>query len=173
MSLFQNPDQFSQVLINKHDRYITSGGRCIQFEIQAALIPDQNKFEYQSAPELVRTVQGFVDSESAEEYSVYFHGISDTECEVIERKLRAAGLMSTVRFTFEHALDASILRIRPGPDHHVIAAMFAFQFTKKMASIPGHSKGSVSCCGATLFRIPGVRSKEGDQCFRPHTRSGR
>ena len=138
-----------------------------------ALIPDRNKFEYRSAQELVRTVQGFVDSESAEEYWVYFHGISDSECEGIDGELRAAGLMSTVRFTFEHALNSSILRIRPGPDHHMIAAMFAYEFTKKMASIPGHSGDSVSCFGATTFRIPGVRSKEGDQCFRPRTRTGR
>lgn len=173
MPLFQNPDQISPDQINKHDRYITSRSRCIQFEIQAALIPDQNKFEYQSAPELVRTVQGFLNSQSAEEYSVYFHGISDTECEAIKGELRAAGIMRTVRFTFENTLNASILRIRPGPDHHMIAAMFAYEFTKKMASIPGHTEDSVSCFGSTRFWIPGVRSKEGDQGFRPRTRCGR
>jgi len=81
--------------------------------------------------------------------------------------------MATVRFTFEKALDAAILRIRPGSDHHSIAANFAVLFTDKIASIPRHTWHSVSCCGASIFRIPGVRSKEGDQSFRPRSRSGR
>ena len=171
-SVILNRDQISQDLIDEHNRFSTSGSRCIQFEIQAALIPDQNKFEYQSPQELARTVEGFVDSESAEEYSVYFHGISDAEIEVIESELRAFDMMSMVRFTFEKALDASILRIRPGEAHHMIASTFSREFAHKMASIPGHSKHSVTSCGATIFRIPGVRSKEGDQSFRPRTRRG-
>jgi len=165
-------DQISQDLIDEHDRFSTSGSRCIQFEIQAALIPDQNKFEYQSARQLVRTVQGFLDSEAAQEYSVYFHGISDAQSEVIERKLRAAEIMRTVRFTFEESLNAAILRIRPGSAHHMIASTFAYEFTKKMTTIPGHGRHSVACSGSTLFRTPSVRSKQGDQSVRPRTRRG-
>ena len=104
-------DQISQDLIDEHDRFSTSSSRCIQFEIQAALIPDQNKFEYQSAQELVTEVWGFVDSESAQEHSVYFHTVSEAEFEVIERELREAGTISMLRFTFEKALNTSILRI--------------------------------------------------------------
>ena len=173
MSLILNrDDQISQELIDEHDRFSTSSSRCIQFEIQAALIPDENKFEYQSAEELVTIVQGFVGLGSAHERSVYFHGISDTESEVIERKLDAVGVMGMVRFTFEKALDAAILRIRPGSDHQTIAYSFASDFTRKMNSIPADGKRLISCGGPSMFRIPGVRSKEGDQSFRPRTRTG-
>jgi len=81
MSFPIDRNQIPQGLIDEHDRFSTSSRRCIQFEIQAALIPDQNKFEYQSAMELVRTVEGFLNLGSAEEYFVHLHGISDTEFE--------------------------------------------------------------------------------------------
>jgi hypothetical protein len=80
--------------------------------------------------------------------------------------------MHTVRFTFEKALNAAILRIRPGSAHHVIASTFAYEFTEMMAKIPGHSEYSVGCFGPTIFRIPGLCSKEGDKSFRPRTGRG-
>ena len=111
----------------------------------------------------------FLDLGSAEEYFVHLHGISDTEFAQIESVLQASGVMATVRFTFEKALDAAILRIRPGSDHHLIAANFAVLFPYKIALIPCHTVHSVSCFGASTFRIPGMRSKEGDQSFRPRS----
>jgi len=170
--LLTRDDQISQDLIDEHDRFSPSSSRCIQFEIQPALIPDQNKFEYQTAQKLVKTVQGFLRSGSAQEHTVYFHSITDAAVHMIERKLRAAEIMRTVRFTFEESLNAAILRIRPGSAHHLIASNFAYEFTQKMATIPGHCEYPVLCFGSALFRTPGVRSKEGDQSFRPRTRRG-
>lgn len=165
--------QISQDLIDQHDRFSTSSNRCIQFEIQAALIADENKFEYRSLEliQLVRTVEQFVDSESPEEY-LYFYGISDREYELIDNVLRQVALRSTVRFTFENALNAAILHIRPGLEHNMIACNFVSKLEKKLASIPGNEH-SVSGFGAALFQTTGVRSKEGDQCLRPRTRKGR
>ena len=91
---------------------------------------------------------------------------------MIERELREAETMSMVRFTFEKVLNASILRIRPGSAHHLIASTFGYEFTQKMHAIHGRGEYSVSCFGATIFGIPEVRSKEGDQSFRPRTRRG-
>jgi len=46
MALFlTRDDQISQDLIDEHDWFSTLSSRSIQFEIQAALIPDQNKSE--------------------------------------------------------------------------------------------------------------------------------
>ena len=75
-------------------------GRCTQFELQAALIPDENRFEYQSALELARTVRMTVDSGFKEEYFLYFHGVTDSEFDVLEQELRAVQLRTAVRFTF-------------------------------------------------------------------------
>ena len=172
MSLIHNQIQISQHLIDEHDRYITSSSRCIQFEIQAAMIPDQYRFEYESARKLAKIVEGFVDSKSAEEYFVYFHGISDTEFEVIDKALRRAEVRGRVRLTFEHALDAAILRISPGNDHNLVSCNFATQLMVKMASLPGHNWRSFVGLGAAIFQDPGVRSKEGDQCYLPRTRRG-
>ena len=172
MSLIQNQNQISQHLIDEHDQYITSSSRCIQFEIQAALIPDQYRFEYESARKLAKIVEGFVDSKSVEEYFVYFHGISDTEYEVIEKALRRAAVRGRVRFTFEAALDAAILRISPGNEHSLVSCNFDTRLMRKMTSIPGHDWDSVMGLRAALFQDVGVRSKEGDQSYRPHTRRG-
>ena len=130
------------------------------------------KFKYQSAREPARTVQEFVDSESAQEYSVYSHHISDAEVDVIERNLRAAEIMRTVHFTFEKLLDGAILGRRPGSAHHLIASTFAHEFTRKMHAFHGHGEYPVACFGSTLCGTPGGRSKEGDQSFRPRTRRG-
>jgi len=64
----------------------------------------------------------------------------DAEVEVIERKRQAAEIMRTVHFTFEKSLDAAILRIRLGSAHHLIASTLAYEFTQKMATMPGHGE---------------------------------
>jgi len=151
------------------------GGGATQFVMQAVLIPDENKFEYQSARELAKIVERTFNSGSADEYFLYFHGIvdADREFDVIERELRRIQLRNSVRLTFENALEAAILRITPGPEHGRVGISLFTEILGKMASIPGHSYKSVEPFGATLLQDPGVRSKEGDQGFGPTTRVGR
>jgi len=144
-----------------------------QFEMQAALIPDQHRFEYQSARKLARAVRNIIDSGTANEYFLYFQGIVDREFDVIERELRRVQLRSTVRFTFENALDAAILRINPGPEHGRVGMNLFLEIDHRITSLPGHSVDSIEGFGATLLQVPGVRSKEGDQGFGPGTRLGR
>ena len=131
------------------------------FEIQAALIPEQNRFPYQSIQELVLAIETTIDSESAEEYVIYFHGISDREYDTIDETLREAQLQSSVRFTFENALDAAILRIMPRSEHHRLGTNFFMEIRAKIASIPSHGGDSVHGFGATLLQIPQVRSMRG------------
>ena len=142
------------------------------FEIQAALIPEQNRFPYQSIQELVLAIETTIDSESAEEYVIYFHGISDREYDTIDETLREAQLQSSVRFTFENALDAAILRIMPRSEHHRVGINLFMELSGKIASIPNHGRRSVHGFGATRLQIPRVRSKEGDQSLGPATRVG-
>ena len=142
------------------------------FEIQAALIPEQNRFPYQSAQELILAIQTIIDSRSAEECFIYFHGISDREYDTIEEELRKAQLQSSVRLTFENALDAAILRIMPRSEHHRVGINFFMEIRAKIASIHSHGGDSVHGFGATLLQIPGVRSKEGDQALGPATSPG-
>ena len=171
MSRSQGQNLIPQDLILPDPRPGTKG-RCTQFELQAALIPDESRFEYQSARELARTVQMTVDSGFEEEYFLYFHGVTDSESEVLEKELRAVQLRNSVRFTFENALDAAILRIMPGPAHSRIAGNFFRVIEHKITSIPGHDTWSIHYFGATLLQIPGVRSKEGHYSLGPVTRAG-
>ena len=69
-------------------------------QMQAALIPDENRFEYQSAQELVRKIQTTIDSESAEEYFLYYQAVSDSEFNVLEKELRAVQLRTEAHFTW-------------------------------------------------------------------------
>jgi len=150
----------------------TSNSPSIPFQKQACLIP--RKFEFKSPGDLVKTIITTVDSDSARECFLYFHGvITEHDFEMIERELKAAQLRTVVRFTFENTLNATILRIRPGPEHNIVAHDLYLEIVYKITSIAGHDRHSVSPVGATRFLVPGVRSKEGDQGLQPITRVGR
>ena len=165
MALLLNPNQIPQDLIAQHDRFSPFSKRCIQFEIQVALIPDQNKFEYRSPQDLIRRVIEFEKSEPGGGH-LYFHGIPDSKHEVIPEKVRKSQKRSIVCFTYENALHAAILHLHPGGIvYGYLTSNIATQLLSKMDSIPGYIAKSVIHCGAILFEVPGVRSKQGDRCL--------
>jgi len=137
-----------------------------QFEIQAALIPQQNRFQYQSPAALVRTIKSIIDSKAAEEYFIYFEGIGGDEFDKIKTLLRRAYLVPSVRLTFENALDAAIIRITPAPNHR----MGADFRTDIMAKIPPQTASPVRWSEIPRGQIPGARRKEGDAAIVPVTR---
>ena len=51
--------------------------------MQATLIPDQHKFDHQSARKLARIIEKTFDSGSSDQYLPYFHGAIDREFDVI------------------------------------------------------------------------------------------
>ena len=55
----------------------------------------------------------------------------------------------------------------------MIGRNFTYELARKIDSTPGNDGDSISWVGAVLFGVPGVRSKEGGDWFRPHTRSGK
>jgi len=165
---------------NQSSQYLGNPGDCPgaarsspsnPFEKQALVIT--HRLEYKSPEELVKTLEGTVDFERAEQSFLYVHGIRECDCEEIQRQLKAVALRFAVRFTFEDSLNAAILRIMAGPERGMVSSELLTEIRRKIASIPGHSRHSIFSVGATLFRVPGVRSKEGDQGLRPDTRLGR
>jgi len=89
ISLLHMENQILKEFINPKRCYPT--GRILtQFEIQAALIPDQNKLEYQSAGELITAIREAVSSCSAEEYFLYFPCVVDHELEVLDNQFETA-----------------------------------------------------------------------------------
>ena len=173
MSLLNNPDEIAHGSINGGSGVGVVGGGTTQFEMQAALIPDESKFEYESARKLARMVRKAFDSGSADQYFLYFHGVVDREYDVIEKELQKVRIRNAVRLTFENALDAAIVRITPGPEHCGVVLSLYYEIMYKIFSIPGHSSSSVEGFGATLFQVPGVRGKEGDEGIAPRARLGR
>ena len=173
MSLLNNPDGIAHGSINGGGGVIVAGGGTIQFEMQAALIPDQSKFEYESARSLARMVRKTFDSGSADQYFLYFHGVDAQEYDVIEQALCRVRIRNAVRLTFENTLDAAIVRITPGPEHRAVVINLYYAIFHKIISIPGHSSSSVEPYCSTLFQVPGVRGKQGDEGIAPTTRVGR
>ncbi|KAG0137887.1 hypothetical protein HOY82DRAFT_644895 [Tuber indicum] len=185
MSIYLNGQQNKQDLIAKDlfdknplykdDSSKISDPNSNLFIIQASLISNGNKFEYQSARGLVITIQDIVDSGCAEKTSgfLYFSGLDESQFDSIEEQLQLFQQRSSVRFTFENVLNATILRIMPGPEHEKVGFRLVTEIVIKIASIPGHTHRSVEGVGATRFKVPGVRSKEGDQGLHPETRVGR
>ena len=172
MSLFNNPDGIAHGSIDGGGGVGAASGGTTQFQMQAALIPDQHKFEYNWEDDLVRKVKRIIDSGTADQYFLYFHEVAYSDFEFIDWELRRAQLRSKVRFTFENSLDAVILRIIPGPEHARIGRYLYSMIALKISSIPGHSIESIEGFGARLLEVP-RRSKEGDQSFGPGTRVGR
>jgi len=64
------------------------GGGTTEFETQAALISDRQKFKYRSASELARTVERIINSGTSDEYFLYFHGVVNPKFDVIDWELR-------------------------------------------------------------------------------------
>jgi len=61
-------------------------GRSARFRVQAAIIYGRNKLEYKLAPDLSWIVGSIPDSDSTEEYFLYFYGIVERELETIDNE---------------------------------------------------------------------------------------
>ena len=170
MARLNNPDGIAHGSVNGGGGVGAASGGTTQFEMQAALIPNQHKFKYKSARELASTVERVSHSWTADQYFLYFHGVVDDEYDVIDEELCKVQLRSTVRLTFENTLEAAILRIIPRLEPWRVGINFYSMIVLKIPSIPGHSIESIEGFGATLLQVPGVRSKQGDQSFGPGTR---
>ena len=143
--------------------------RSPQFEMQASLIPDENKFKYQSAPELLRIINNTVKSESAKEYFLYFHGVTHDHLPELESKSFRSNLECTVRFTTENSLQALICRILTGAGHRTLTLNLSTSIKLKVAAIPGHTHHSIDLFGAKRFFLGNLRSKEGYEALWPET----
>jgi len=147
--------------------------RSTQFEMQAALIPDENKFEYESEAELLRTIQNTINSGTAEEYFLYFHGVTHDHLPELDREFFQSQLRCTVLFTTENSLQALICRILPGGRHRTFILNLWMKIMFKIAAIPGHSDESIRSFGGTRFKSGDLRSKEAHEALGPETRVAR
>ena len=144
--------------------------RSTEFDMQAALIPDENKFEYQSPAHMIRTIQTTVDSGAADEYFLYFYDVAHGHLREIDREFWTCRLRCTVRFTTENSLSALICRILPGGRHSTITSNLWRKLMFKVNPIPGRPWDSIDSFGGHRFEIPNVRSKEGHEALVPATR---
>ena len=137
--------------------------------MQAALIPDENKFEYQSAPELIRIIDNTVKSGSAEEYFLYFHGVTHDHLPELDSEFFFSSLPCAVRFTTENSLQALICRILTGRGHRTLTFDLCTSIRFKVAAIPGHTHDSIDLFGGKRFFLGNLRSKEGYEALGPKT----
>ena len=141
--------------------------------MQAALILEENKFEYQSPAEMIRIIQTTADSGSADEYFLYFYGVTHGHLREIDREFWMSKHRCTVHFTTENSLSALVCRILPGGRHKTLIMNFWMKLAFKMSSIPGRPWNSIELFGGDRFGIPNVRSKEGHEALVPATRGER
>jgi len=148
-------------------------GGTTPFEMQAALIPDENKFEYESAAEMLRIMQTTINSGSAEEYFLYFHGVTHDDLPEIDKEFFASNIQGTVRFTTENILQALICRMLPGWRHRTLSLNLSIRITFKITDIPGNTLYSTRTFCGTRFDFGNIRSKEGHQPLGPATRGAK
>jgi len=151
------------------DRLPEAIRRSTQFERQAALIPDEHKFEYESPAELLRTIENTVNSRSAEEYFLYFTRVTHDHLPELDWAFFRSNLKCTVRFTTENSLQALICRILPRGRHSTLMFNLRMEIRFKIAAIPGHTYKSIDPLGGKRFYLGDLRSKEGYHALRPDT----
>ncbi|KAF8419673.1 hypothetical protein EV426DRAFT_538359 [Tirmania nivea] len=71
---------------------------------------------------------------------------------------------------WEEAVGSGILRLLPSPFHDITSSQFIYNIITKVAAIPGHTTNSIRGVGKTKYRVPGKRSKEGDEAIQCATR---
>ena len=76
--------------------------------MQAALILDENKFKHQSPADMIRIIQTIAHSGSADEYFIYFYGVTHGHLFEIHEEFSRTKLGCTVLFTTENSLGALI-----------------------------------------------------------------
>ena len=138
-------------------------GSSKQFEMQAALIPEENRFEYESAAKLLSIVKSTANSGSAEEYFLYFHGVTHDRLRKLDRAFHdpESDIRCTLLFTTENSLQDLICRILPGGRHNTLIMNLLIRITSKVAEIPGHTHRSISTIStARRFYLGDIRSKE-------------
>ena len=133
--------------------------------MQAALIPDESKFEYESAPEMLRIIENTIKSGSAEEYFLYFHGVTHDHLPELNRVLFMSNLRCTVRFTTENSLQALICRIMTGGKHTTLFSNLWIRMMLKIGAIPGHTFDSIDTFRGKRFYLGNLRSKAGFQAL--------
>ena len=147
-------------------------GRSARFRIQVAIIHGRNKFEYKLAPDLSWIVGSITDSDSTEEYFLYFYGIVERELETIDNELRTAHPRSPLRLTFRNELHVVMMRIMPGAEHERVGVGLYTEILVKSPSIPSCSYKPLMGLGAAPSGVSDVNDKEGGSCLRLRTRVG-
>ena len=142
-----------------------------EFEMQAALIPDQYRFEYQSPAKLISTIQTTIDSGSAEEYFLYFYNINHGHLPEIDEEFWTCQLRCTVRFTTENSLSALICKVLCRGNFSTLGLNLWFKIENRIEkTIPGRTHDSIEPLYGNRFYVSDVRSKEGYQAIAPVTR---
>jgi len=144
-----------------------------EFEMQAALIPEQNRFEYQSPADLLSIIKRTVDSGSAEEYFLYFYGINHGHLPEIDEEFETCRLRCTVRFTTENSLSALICKVLCGGNLSTLALNLWFRIQYTIERIPGSTRDSILPFYGARSYISDLRSKEGYQAIGPFTGGAR
>jgi len=120
-----------------------------EFEMQAASIPDQNRFEYESPAKLISTIKTTIDSGSADEYLLYFYSINHGHLPEIDEEFFWCKMRCTVRFITENSLSALICKILPWGRLYTLTLSFWMHILYKIKTIPSHTRDSIKSLDGT------------------------
>ncbi|RPB04687.1 hypothetical protein L873DRAFT_1786157 [Choiromyces venosus 120613-1] len=136
----------------------------------SALIPDENKLVFSTTADLQTKIKEKMTEylESETDCYMLITGVAGHIVEALYEELERYGIRKVTRFTYEQTMESLIIRLMPGAPHEALTRSFCFEVMDKVESIPGYSRFSLSTVGATMFRFPGGRSKQGDAGFKPH-----
>ncbi|CUS15539.1 unnamed protein product [Tuber aestivum] len=134
-------------------------GLSTAFTNLCAHLPQSNKLKFTSPSTLARQMATRIRRCLRFERGCYVHvsGVAKVKIDEIDDAFQDLGIRGCVRFTYEHDLEAMIIRCMPSEVHERASWSFMTKLAFKIAAIPGHSEDSILPVGSTRFPVPGKR----------------
>jgi len=147
------------------------------FHEHSALISQKEQFTFYTMPMFINILDRKIKQclKSHTGCYVLFRGINQELLTRIDSELARSGIRNGLRFTFEPASRALIIKLMPGLTHEIPAWTFLEIITDEIKSLPRHTRHMYDLIGTARFREKDGRrnegrGKEGDGGLRPVTR---
>jgi len=143
------------------------------FHEHSALISQNEKFTFYTMPKFINILDRKIKQclRCHNGCYVLFRGINQELLTRIDSALAELGIRKGLRFTFEPASRALIIKVMPGLTHEKPAWTFLEKITDGIKSLPGHTCEMYDLVGIARFHDKDGRGKEGDGGLQPATRN--
>ncbi|CUS08319.1 unnamed protein product [Tuber aestivum] len=120
-------------------------GPSTAFTNLSSYIPPKNKVLFTTPSALARQMATRISRCLRLGTGCYIHvsGVTEAKLDEIDDAFQDLGIRNSVRFTYEHDLEAMVIRCMPSEVHERASRSFMIKLALKIAALPGHSEDSI------------------------------